>query len=111
MPVSSAIASVATVSVGERIAPSTKPTSSGKPMTQWATKATLTDVSTTSPVASCTIGLMKRLNWRKSVTNASPKISGGKNTRKTRSGASLMTGTPGTNASAMPPSKNTIGYG
>jgi hypothetical protein len=57
-PVSSAIASVAIVSVGERIAPSTKPTSSGKPITQCATNATPTDVATTSPVASSAIGSM-----------------------------------------------------
>ena len=32
--------------------PRTKPTSSGRPITQWATNATLTDVATTRPVAS-----------------------------------------------------------
>ena len=53
---SSAIASVATASVGERIAPSTNPSASGKPISQCATYATITEVNATSPIASMKIG-------------------------------------------------------
>ena len=55
-PTSSAIASVATASVGDRIAPSTKPSASGKPIIQCATYATTTEVNATSPIASMKIG-------------------------------------------------------
>lgn len=50
------MASVATASVGERIAPSTKPSASGNPISQWAAYPTHTVVKMTSPIASSKIG-------------------------------------------------------
>ena len=76
-----------------------------------ATTATATVLTTTSPTASSRIGRRFARNSARSVDHPPLNSSGGRTERKIQSGAMRTGGKPGTNASAVPASTNTIGYG
>ena len=107
--ISSAIASVAIASEGERIAPKTKAEASGNPSQVCATYAIASVVMMTSPSASQRIGTRYSLKRLKSVDQPPPNKSNGSSTRKTRSGASVTGCIPGISAISPPPVSMTIG--
>ena len=57
-----AIASGATASGGETMAPRTKPTAQGKPRSQWVAAAMAIVVNTTQPIARSAIGRRLKRN-------------------------------------------------
>ncbi len=99
-------------SVGDTIAPSANaPAQERPPITACATTATATIVASTRPTAvSPTVRTLRRM-YPRSVKNAAPYTSGGRNTTSTTLGLSLKAGNPGTKPNAAPPSTSTIGYG
>ena len=80
-------------------------------MMRSASSATATVLTTTRPIASIRIGRSFDRNKAQSVAQPPEKSSGGKIERKIQSGEMRTGGNPGTNASAVPDSTNTIGYG
>ncbi len=108
-------AMAATASVEQTTAPSTKATAHERPITVCATTATPQVVNTTSPTASEVIGRRLARKSRHDVVTASQYSSGGRNSKKTRSGSSLTVGTAGTSAKIRPrpspPTTSRIGYG
>ena len=106
------IAVAATASGGETIAPRVKATGQSRPGTSaCATTATTATVARTRPMASEAIGRAWARKSRIEVKNAAMYSSGGRNSRKTSSGASSTSGNPGTRAVMSPPITSTIGYG
>jgi len=105
------IASAATGSVGERIAPSTKANGHDSPTTKWAAAATAKIVASARPTASSEIAL--RCARRSSGEEKKPAEfrSGGRKTTKITSGGISTVGSPGAKPSASPPSTRKIGYG
>ena len=99
-------------SVGATIAPSAKHAAHGSPFTRvWATTATAPAVATTRPVESSVMLRASARRSRRLAKNAPEYSSGGRKTTSTSSGASSMSGIPGTKPSTSPPSTSRIGYG
>ncbi len=101
----------ATGSVGDTIAPSAKDIGHDMSITSWATTATAAAVTITRPIDVTEIARMSRRSALRSEKNAAEYSNGGRKIVSTRSGSSSTVGTPGTSASASPPSTSTIGYG
>ncbi len=102
----------ARASVGATIAPSAK--AAAQPISgtrAWATAATATIVTSTSPTESLTMGHRFARRSRIGVSNAAPNSSGGRNTSRTSSGSRAMCGSPGSSPSTTPPTTNSAGYG
>jgi hypothetical protein len=70
IPMRRAIESGATASGGDTIAPSTKPTGHGSPISECAAPATATVVNTTHPTASSEIGRKLKRNSRQLMATA-----------------------------------------
>src|ERR1039458_3074416 len=97
-----AMASGATASGGETIAPNTKPTGHGRPRNQWLAAAVASVVNTTQPTASNEMGRRLNRNSRQLMATADEEITGGNTRRSTNSGASLTVGSPGASARITP---------
>jgi hypothetical protein len=103
------IAVAAAGSVGDTIAPSAKLTAHGSPTTSWAMNPTAAVVASTSPIAFSEMTRASSRSARRSVKNAPAYSSGGRNTSRTRSGSSWISGIPGSRPSTNPPSTSGIG--
>src|SRR5215216_43284 len=110
-PRRSAMAVAATGSVGETMAPSTKATGHESPTAQCAIPATTSIVSTTRPTERSPMGRTLARRSRGEEKNADTYKSGGKKISNTSSGASSMSGMPGTKPKARPPMTRKMGYG
>ena len=100
----------ATASGGDTIAPSTNATGQLIPgISACATHATAVVVTTTRPMASSAIGRLLAAKSRHDVNQAAANSSGGRNSSSTSSGSMWTCGSPGTNASASPPTTSRIG--
>src|SRR4051812_35013610 len=97
------IAVAATASGGETIAPKATAAAQGIPGKRTrATIATAAVVTSTRPTASAPMGPELRLNSRTDVNIAAAQSTGGRNTKKTRSGSRSGTGMPGTEPMRKP---------
>src|SRR6476646_356596 len=97
------IAAAATASGGLTIAPNAIATGHGIPGTiNRATRATATEVTSTSATASDPIGRMFALNSRSGVKNAAAQSTGGRKTKNTKLGSSSGITTPGRSAITSP---------
>src|SRR5579863_3837991 len=108
----SKIASAATASGGDTIAPNVNANGQLKPgMTACTATATTTVVKMTSPKASSDIGRQLRLSSSQSVAHAALYSSGGSRMSKTISGSKCGCGRLRAKASAIPPITNETGNG
>src|SRR5215469_376242 len=106
-----AIASGATASGGETIAPRTNPTGQDRPSSKCVAAPAATVVNTTQPIASREIGRRLKRNSRQLIATADEYISGGNTSSSTSSGASCTGGRPGTSANKTPVSTRRIAGG
>ena len=102
----------ATGSVGETSAPRTNAAAHGSPTTQCATAATVTVVSSTSPIARDDIGHRFALRSRGEEKKADEYRSGGRKISSMRFGGNWMVGTAGMRLRASPPKdqENRVGH-
>src|SRR6476661_329951 len=100
----------ATASGGATIAPSVSATGQAMSgISTCATAATMTVVNSTRPMASNRIGRAFALKSRMGVKYAAANRIGGRKSRKTRSGSSVMRGIAGSSPRTTPPNRRRIG--
>ena len=104
------VATAATASVGATTAPSMNAAGQLSPSTSaCAATATAAIVTNTSASASSPSARLSARSSRGDEYQPADSSSGGMNTSSTTCASSVMSGMPGTNASARPPSTSTIG--
>ena len=107
-----AIVVAASGSVGETMAPSANAAAHGRPgIAACAMTATATVVMSTSAIALSVIARMYLRRSRSDEKYAALKSSGGRKMKRTSSGSSSTSGTPGAKPTRLPPTTSRIGYG